>query len=146
MQHPAKSKLLVAGQLGAIAALLLTGPIIPGHGPAIALFALGGALGVWAWLTMGSTHLRVVPDPHPDGRLLTHGPYRWIRHPMYTCTLLLTASWLWTDPTPLRCAIWILLWIDLIAKLQYEEAMLLEIYPDYLAYRRETRRLIPFLF
>ena len=51
------------------------------------LVAIAGALGLWAarWLGKGLT-----PLPLPNGQtdLVTSGPYRWVRHPMYSAVIL----------------------------------------------------------
>lgn len=137
---------LIGVQFAALAWLIATGSVVPATGWPLVMFGAGGALGAWAWLTIGSRHLRIQPTPHPEGRLVTWGPYRYIRHPMYTCTLLIAASWVATSASPSRLAALAILAVDLILKLRHEEALLIEQYPEYRDYRARTRRLIPFLY
>lgn len=53
----------------------------------LALFLLGVVLGISAWRALGRWY---IPDPDvlPGQRLITGGPYRLVRHPMYTALLL----------------------------------------------------------
>lgn len=141
-----RSTALVVLQFAVIGWLLITGPVIPARGWPLAVFAAGGALGAWAWLTIGGAHLRIRPEPHPEGRLVTWGPYRWIRHPMYACTLLIASSWVLTRPTVSRWLGLALLGTALVAKLRHEEELLVAVYPEYPSYRSRTKRLVPFLF
>ncbi len=76
------------------------------HGAARWAFYLMGALGfagfVWGALALSAfdplalrplgAYLRGQPLPSP--RLLVRGPYRWVRHPLYSCTILL----IWSSP------------------------------------------------
>ncbi|WP_349678404.1 methyltransferase family protein [Polaromonas sp. UBA4122] len=38
-----------------------------------------------------------MPNPKAEGRLVTTGPYRWIRHPMYTSFLFGALALAWTE-------------------------------------------------
>ena len=80
------------------------------------------------------------------GQTLTRsGPYRWIRHPMYTAFLMIlsaplfiTANWLiglaWIGATALEVA----------SRVRFEEALLAETFgAEYQDYRRHTGRLLP---
>ena len=53
----------------------------------IALVWAGVALRLWAVLTLGK-FFRVTVFVHDDHRLVTAGPYRWLRHPSYTGALV----------------------------------------------------------
>ena len=112
--------LLVVTQLTLLALLALTGPLFP-RGVSMAPCAFGIALGLWSVWSMRRSRLRMVPEPHPSATLVTTGPYRWIRHPMYTAVLLVTSSWLMAEPTWLRLAAWLILVLMLIIKVQREE-------------------------
>jgi protein-S-isoprenylcysteine O-methyltransferase Ste14 len=53
----------------------------------VALTALGVALSIWARLTLGSNWSGVVTVKE-DHELIRKGPYRWVRHPIYTGMLM----------------------------------------------------------
>lgn len=138
-------RLLVLMQLGLLAALLLTGPWIA-RTPALFILELSGAaLAAWAVLLMRAA-LRATPEPAANGALLTRGPYRWIRHPMYTGLLLATLALMLDRPGGVRLAMWVALCAVILVKLLHEERLLAAHFPGYRAYQSSTKRLIPFLF
>jgi protein-S-isoprenylcysteine O-methyltransferase Ste14 len=109
-------------------------------------FALGLALMVWSLKTMRLSNLNIMPDLREKSVLVTSGPYRWIRHPMYSAVLLMTLMMVLTDLTVVRCLYWIVLLLDLGFKFRYEESLLLKKHPEYAMYRKRTKMLIPFVF
>jgi len=109
-------------------------------------FALGLALMVWSLKTMRLSNLNIMPDLRENSALVTSGPYRWIRHPMYSAVLLMTLMLVLTDLTAVRCLYWIVLLLDLGLKFRYEESLLLKKHPEYAIYRKRTKMLIPFVF
>lgn len=135
------SRLLVASQVMLIAGLVATSGW-PSTG-ALAWMVVGGVLGLWALGCMPLHQLRIVPEVHPRGRLVRRGPYRWIRHPMYSAVLLATVGLVATAPAPLRIAMGLALAVLLVGKLMREERLLRAAYPDYAAYQAATRRLVP---
>ena len=138
------SRLLVAGQLVLLAGLAATAAW-PGPWE-FGIILAGGILGLWALAAMPVRQLRVVPETHPRGHLVRSGPYRWIRHPMYSAVLLVAAGALATDPAPLRIALLIALAVLLVAKLVREERLLCAAYSDYAAYQASTWRLVPWIW
>ncbi len=106
---------------------------------------LGGLLGIWALGTMKLKNLSALPEVKPESVLLTTGPYRWIRHPMYTALLLVTLAVVLDAFSIGRGCVWLVLVIDLFLKLQFEETLLMQAFPEYRTYQRQTYRLIPWL-
>lgn len=141
-----RSFLLVAVQFLCLILLLATGPVLPRHPLSIALLLAGLALGIWAFASMPSQSLHVLPDVRPGAALATSGPYGFIRHPMYAALLLLTLGLVVERPDLLRWGLWLALFLDLAAKLHYEEALLLGRFPDYAAYQARTHRLLPYVW
>ncbi len=86
------------------------------------------------------------PTPRPGGQLISSGPYRYVRHPMYSGLLLITLPAMILYGTTLRWAIWLVFVVNLMIKLSYEEQLLTERYRDYADYRRATKKLIPFIY
>ncbi|MGN6392101.1 MAG: methyltransferase family protein [Gemmatimonadales bacterium] len=119
------------------------GPIFPVLGTL--LLAAGLGFSVWARRHLGrnwSTNV-VVKEDHA---LVRTGPYRLVRHPIYTGLLLAffgmaLAIGEWRALAGLVCFV-----ISFAIKSRLEEARMRETFPAYEQYRRETRALIPFVY
>ena len=57
----------------------------------VAALLIGSALLVWTFRTLG-TNLTDTVVTRVKHTLVVHGPYRWIRHPLYTSAALLVAA------------------------------------------------------
>ena len=101
-------------------------------------------LGIWAIATLRFS-VNVLPDVRESQLLFTEGPYKFIRHPMYTSVLLATAAWVSNRPDVFSVLLWLMLLADLLIKLRYEESLLTARFPDYKAYSKKAKRLIPFI-
>ena len=141
-----KSYLLVGLQFICLGIILLTGPIIVSNEWLLGLECVGILIGLWAVWSMRLRNLHVFPDVQSESVLVTHGPYRFIRHPVYTALLLCTIAMVLDEFSLLRLAIWVLLGVDLVAKLMYEESLLIQHFSEYPRYQRRTARLAPFIF
>ncbi len=140
------SIVFVVMQFALIALIMFTGPLWPTHWGLQGMMVMGGVIGLWAFLAMGLGNIRAFPEIPQHGRLVVHGPYRWLRHPMYTSVLVITLAWMVEYPFPFRMMLWVGLVVTLWFKLRYEEQLLLARFPSYEQYRKGTKRLIPFLF
>ena len=106
----------------------------------IGLALVGGA---WASVSLGG-NLTPYPKPVEAGTMVEHGPYRLVRHPIYTAVVVGMIG------ISIRSGDWISLALSLglvpffLVKSSFEERHLLEEYPGYSAYQqRVSRRLIP---
>ena len=140
-----KSYTLVAVQFACLAGILLTGSLL-GPLPLLVIEVAAVALGVWALLTVRLQNVQVLPDPQPGAQLVRHGPYRWIRHPMYAALLLGTLALVLAQPSPWRWLLWLILLANLLIKLRYEEGLLAQHFAGYAAYQAESKRLIPYVY
>jgi protein-S-isoprenylcysteine O-methyltransferase Ste14 len=141
-----RSVLFVVVQFVCLGAIALTGPWIATNPVWLALELLGMALGLWTLWTMRSSRFNILPDVLDRAQLVTLGPYRFIRHPMYATLLIVTLALVLDAPSPLRVAIWLVLLVDLLLKLTYEEGLLVQRFPAYTAYQQASKRLIPFVY
>ena len=83
-----------------------------------------------------------------EHKLITHGPYRRVRHPMYTALFLMGFGWFllsanWAIGIPLMVGIVLVV----LSRIQNEETMLIEIFGDeYRECMQNTSRFFPSIF
>ena len=111
----------------------------------ITFMGLSATLMFWAIIAMQKSKLSILPEPTANAILITNGPYRFIRHPMYTAVLLGSTGILTQQFTWLRLAIFIALVITLLVKLSWEEKMLSQKFEAYKNYMKQTKRIMPFI-
>lgn len=99
----------------------------------------------WSARTLGHS-LTPFPRPLPDGKLVTSGAYRLVRHPIYCAVIigafglaLITENWL-------RLAMTGILFIFFDMKARREEVWLQEKYPEYSQYRSRVKKLLPWIY
>lgn len=137
------SRVLVATQLGLLVALAIPGADLRFSQVGAGLLLPGMALGLWAVLAMGLRQVRIMPEPGANLPLVRRGPYRWIRHPMYTAVTLGGLGWLLCNFSWSRLACWLALLPVLILKAAREERLLAARHPDYQVYQATSWRFIP---
>ena len=108
----------------------------------MALMVTGAAVGLWSAAFLGRG---LTPTPVPNGatELVTRGPYRFVRHPMYVAVVLFMGG------VAVRSGSWfsVPLFFGLIAlfhvKARWEEEQLDEVFRGYNAYKGRTPRFVP---
>jgi protein-S-isoprenylcysteine O-methyltransferase Ste14 len=139
-------RLLVAAQFALIGWLIW--PLTPQAWslPALALLACAVALGLWTLFHNRPGNFNIRPEPKASGRLVTSGPYRIMRNPMYSALLLFAAAEVIAYRDRWKIACWIALALVLLAKAVLEERGLRALFPGYAAYAKRVRRFIPGVF
>lgn len=110
------------------------------------LITLSLLTGFWALYTMKKSKFTISPIPREKAQLVEDGLYRYIRHPMYLAVLLLCSGLLIQRPDPVNISVFIILTVDLLIKLHWEEKLLAEKFEDYASYRLRTKKIIPFIY
>jgi protein-S-isoprenylcysteine O-methyltransferase Ste14 len=111
----------------------------------VCLLAASGLLALWAMAANRPGNFNIRPTPRHGGTLITSGPYRWIRHPMYTSVLLAAVAAAWTSFETADMLLCLALLGVLLAKATIEERALVRRFPDYQDYRVRTTRFVPWL-
>lgn len=139
------SSLLVSAQFSMIAWLAVLAP--GGHWSVLAILPMlaGIALGVAAIGINRPGNFNIRPEPRPGAVLATAGPYRWIRHPMYSAVMLCGSAVVFARPAATTLIAWLVLSAVLVAKALREERGLLRTDAAYADYAQRTRRFIPWL-
>jgi protein-S-isoprenylcysteine O-methyltransferase Ste14 len=76
-------------------------------------------------------------------RLVTHGPYRFVRHPLYVCEELAVIGTFIQVVSPLALIILIVHAAFQFRRMTYEEQVLTTTFPEYENYAQRTPRLLP---
>jgi protein-S-isoprenylcysteine O-methyltransferase Ste14 len=110
----------------------------------VALAVAGFALLQWAHATL-SRNWSDTPRLMKGQTLTTNGPYRWVRHPMYTAFLLILSAPLFLSANWLVGFSWIAATaLDVAGRIHYEESLLADAFGDeYTAYASHSGRLLP---
>ena len=111
----------------------------------IAFQVLALFLMIWARVTFGGRSFHATASP-TGGGLVTTGPYRYIRHPIYAAALVITWAGVLGNFSPANVGFGILTFAGGMARIICEETLVRVRYPEYDEYARKTSRLIPFLY
>ena len=110
------------------------------------LVATGYAMTLWCYAIMGETW-RMGVDRNERTRLVTRGPYRVVRHPIYALQVLMLIGVALLLPAPLAGLILAVHYLCAELKARDEEAYLLTVHGDeYRGYLARTGRLLPRIF
>ena len=124
--------------LGFQKALLGAGPVT------IAIQVIAVLLMIWARLTFGLRSFHAAANP-TSGGLVTRGPYRLLRHPIYSAVLYFLWAGIAAHPSRSSILIALLASSLLGVRMFGEEHLLREMYPEYAEYARHTARVLPFI-
>jgi len=113
----------------------------------LVLYLTGYLFMAWALITLGRNYQLGGRAPRSEDRMVVGGPYRVVRHPMYTAALsislglaCLIQSW------AMFCVLGIYLAL-IIMLIPMEEDGLRRAYGErYVAYQQRSRKLIPFVY
>ena len=140
-------RLLVTLQFGLLAVMGWRAWVSP-RAPDLAVASLLAAsawIAIWALAANRPGNFNIRPTPRPGGTLVTTGPYRWIRHPMYTSVLLAAAAAALLARQSSDALLWLGLLVVLLSKAGIEERALMARFPPYRIYRSTTKRFLPWL-
>jgi len=119
------------------------GPVVSVVG--IVAIVIGGGVAARAIWDLRSG-LSPFPRPIAGASLVESGAYRLMRHPIYSGLVLGAIGWALVTGSIVAIATAGLLFLLFAAKSRLEEIWLLAIHPEYGAYQRRTKRLIPWIY
>jgi protein-S-isoprenylcysteine O-methyltransferase Ste14 len=131
--------------LGGLLGLLASRTLFSSSLLVISVQVLAFVLLLWARVTFGRRSFHVVADPTAGG-LVTGGPYRYIRHPIYAAFCLFTsagvaAHWSWSAGSFGGLVLG-----SAVLRIFCEESLVTARYPEYAQYSVTTWRMIPYVY
>jgi protein-S-isoprenylcysteine O-methyltransferase Ste14 len=113
----------------------------------VALAVIGVAFAIWARVSLGSNWSgAVVVTVKKDHELVEHGPYAYVRHPIYSGFLMAGLGTALTLATPVAFAGVASMLVAFLIRPRREEQMMTAAFPAaYEQYKKRTKALVPFL-
>lgn len=112
----------------------------------IAICAFGLFVAIWSRKVLGAEWSQNV-ELKRGHKLVQGGPYRFMRHPIYTAHLLMGLGTAITSGSLIAFAGFISFVVGFWIKLNQEERLLLHSFPEeYAAYKGRVKALVPYLF
>jgi protein-S-isoprenylcysteine O-methyltransferase Ste14 len=137
--------LLNGGRLPNPLNLAIVPHVAPIAWAAAALCAVGLAFALWARVTLGRNWSGVVTLKEGH-ELVERGPYRFVRHPIYTGILTMFFATALAQGHLAGFAGTLLMFASFWIKLRGEENLMLKQFPErYRAYQQRAKRIIPFV-
>jgi protein-S-isoprenylcysteine O-methyltransferase Ste14 len=115
---------------------------LPAEIASLSLVSAGAIVSVWILVWLRSA-FSILPQARA---LVTAGPYRYIRHPLYAAEGIASVGLMMQFVQPLAALITLAAFALQILRMHYEERVLTEEFPEYAPYKRRTFRVVPGLY
>jgi protein-S-isoprenylcysteine O-methyltransferase Ste14 len=139
------SLLSFALMAAALIALVSTHALFSPAPPAIAVQVAALILMLWARVTFRLRSFHASAEPTAGG-LVVAGPYRYIRHPIYTAGCVIGWAGVLSHLSIVSVSLGILLFVGALGRMLSEERLLVQHYPEYRDYATHTKRMLPGVF
>lgn len=155
MTDKAKGWVLVVIQFTLLAIVLLSSayefkyanrtlmPVV--HYIGVTLILIGALLFTFILISFGQ-YMTPNPVPRDNSVLKTTGIYSLVRHPMYFTVLVLLLGVILYFQAFYSLAWLVIAFFFLVFKTTREESYLAKKFPEYTAYQKATKRIIPFIY
>ena len=115
------------------------GPIV------ISIQVFAGLIMLWSRVTFGKRSFHASASP-TSGGLITTGPYKFVRHPIYASILYFTWAGISAHFSVINFLLGATITVGLFIRIFAEERLVEKLYPNYLLYAARTKRIIPYIF
>lgn len=113
----------------------------------LGLYVLGFLLMAWALIRLGRVYQLGGSSPRTVDKMIAVGPYRLVRHPMYTAVLCISLGLACLIQSLAYLAVFGIYLALIVLLIPVEEKGLQRAYGEqYEAYQREVKKLVPFLY
>ena len=110
----------------------------------LVVYVLGFLLMAWALITLGNIYQLGGSTPRAGDKMVMEGPYKLIRHPMYTSALSISLGLSCLIQSLAFFCVFCCYLVLILRLIPLEEDKMREAYGDqFLAYRQKVKKLIP---
>ncbi len=131
--------------VGGLSALLATRNLFSNSPLVIVVQAAAVGLMLWARVTFGRRSFHLAANPTAGG-LVTTGPYRYVRHPIYSAVCFFTGAGVAAHLNWQALLSYGVIIAGSLLRIFCEERLVEAEYPEYADYKRHTWRLVPGVF
>ena len=142
--HKVISRYALLLVIAAVILLAVTEDLFSSSAVAIAVQILAVGVAIWARRSFPTGAFRVDATPSAD-MVIRRGPYRLIRHPMYSAALLFIWAAALSHLSLRTGSIGVVVTVVIALRITLEERFLRERYPEYAAYMKVTKAVVPYL-
>ena len=139
------SNILVAIQFIVILILLLTNQSIFNNYLSLFISSIGFIFSLYTLYFNQVGNFNIRPEIKSNAKLISSGAYKYIRHPMYFCVLLIMGGVILSDINLINIICYGILIIVLYLKSKKEEMLWSEKMEEYASYKEKTKMFIPFV-
>jgi len=131
--------------IAAIIVLAVTGNLLTWSPLVIAVQVAAITLNVWARRSFQKGTFRISAAPGGSA-IIREGPYRFIRHPMYSAALLFIWTGVLSHLSTFTLVVGVAVTAVVVARVIAEERLLRAEFAEYEEYAKATKALVPYLF
>jgi len=127
----------------AIVCLVLRDSLLANGYVSVSVQLMAVLLMVWARITFGRRSFHIGANP-TEGGLVTTGPYKFIRHPIYASVLYFLWAGVFSHISFVNFVFGVISIAGVFMRILTEEHLLMLQYPEYSEYAARTKRIVPF--
>ena len=98
----------------------------------------------WARRSFQPGQFYIQAEPK-EGQMISSGPYKFIRHPMYASALVIIWSGILGHFSQLNLVVGVIVAVVISIRIMIEEQYHRDNYPEYVDFSRKTKVIIPFI-
>jgi len=110
------------------------------------ILGAAGALLILVGILQLGSDLTPFPRPKDDMQLVQNGAFGVIRHPLYGGQIIGAVGWSLLTASVMSLVYTLVLFVFFDIKSRREEGWLMEKFPEYAAYQKRVKKLIPFVY
>ncbi len=111
----------------------------------LSIFFMGFIIGIYAIYCNKLHNFNIIPEIKDNANLVTHGIYKYVRHPMYLSVAVMMLGTIIFNLNFVNIFIYLILILALFLKARKEEKLWSKKIPQYSNYMKHSKMIIPCL-